>query len=52
VIVNMAEARVSLPLALNNRTFHLNLAGRLQDDQPRPHRGFAAAVEVVLRAPL
>jgi len=52
VIVNMAEARMSLPLALNNRTFHLDLAGRLQDDQPRPHRGFAAAVEVALRAPL
>ena len=51
VIVNMAEARMSLPLALNNRTFHLDLAGRLQDDQPRPHRGFAAAVEVALRAP-
>lgn len=52
VIVNMAEARISLPLALNRRTFHLDLAGRLQDDQPRPHRGFAAAVEVSLRAPL
>ena len=52
VIVNMAEARISLPLALNRRTFHLDLAGRLQDDQPRPHRGFAAAVEVALRAPL
>ena len=52
VIANMAEARVSLPLALNNRTFHIDLAGRLQDDQPRPHRGFAAAVEVALRAPL
>ncbi|MEO8300496.1 MAG: capsule assembly Wzi family protein [Rhizomicrobium sp.] len=52
VIVNMAEARVSLPLALRGRTFHLDVAGRLQDDQPRPHRGFAAAVQVALRAPL
>jgi hypothetical protein len=52
VIVNMAEARVSLPLTLNNRSFHLDLAGRLQDDQPRPHQGFAASVEVALRAPL
>jgi len=51
VIVNIAEARMSLPLALNNRSFHLDLAGRLQDDQPRPHQGFAAAVEVALRAP-
>ena len=53
VNMNMAEARVSLPLKLgNNRILHLDLAGRLQDDQPRPHRGFAAAVEVALRAPL
>jgi len=52
VIVNMAEARLSLPLLLNGRSFHLDLAGRLQDDQPRPHQGFAAAVEVALRAPL
>jgi len=28
------------------------LAGRLQDDQPRPEGGFAAAIEVSLRAPL
>jgi hypothetical protein len=52
VVVNMGEARLSLPLTLNGRTFHLDLAGRLQDDQPRPHNGFAAAVEVALRAPL
>ncbi|HKB97118.1 MAG TPA: capsule assembly Wzi family protein [Rhizomicrobium sp.] len=50
VMVNMGEARVSLPL--NGGTFRLDLAGRLQDDQPRPHSGFAAAVEVALRAPL
>jgi len=52
VIVNMAEARVSLPFTLNHRTFKLDLAGRLQDDQPRPHSGVAAAIEVALRAPL
>jgi hypothetical protein len=52
VNVNMAETRISLPLTLNRRIFHLDLAGRLQDDQPRPHKGFAAAVEVALRAPL
>ena len=51
VIVNMGEARVSLPFSLNSRTFHLDLAGRLQDDQPRPHQGVAAAVEVALRVP-
>jgi hypothetical protein len=48
----MAEARVSLPFTLNNRTFKLDVAGRIQDDQPRPSSGFAAAVEVALRAPL
>jgi hypothetical protein len=48
VLVNLGEARVSLPW----RDFKLDLAGRLQDDQPRPHKGFAAAVEVALRAPL
>jgi len=52
VRVNMAETRVSLPFTLNNRTFKLDLAGRLQDDQPRPESGFAAAIEVSLRAPL
>ena len=52
VIVNMAEARISLPLTLGGRSTHLDLAGRLQDDQPRPHNGFAAALEVALRMPL
>jgi len=52
LVLNMAEARVSLPVTLNNRTFKLDLAGRLQDDQPRPESGFAAAIEVSLRAPL
>jgi hypothetical protein len=47
-LVNMGEARVSLPW----RGLKLDLAGRLQDDQPRPHGGVAAAVEVALRAPL
>ena len=52
VVLNMAEARLSLPLPLGGGRVHLDLAGRLQDDQPRPHQGFAAAVEVALRAPL
>jgi hypothetical protein len=51
VIVNMAEARVSLPFTMNERTFKLDIAGRLQDDQPRPHSGVAAAIEVALRVP-
>ena len=52
VIVNMGEARVSLPFKLDGRRLQLDLDGRLQDDQPRPHKGLAAAVEVALRAPL
>ena len=48
VLLNMGEARVTLPW----RGLKLDLAGRLQDDQPRPHQGFAASVEVALRAPL
>jgi len=52
VIVNMAEARFSLPLTLGGRSTRLDLAGRLQDDQPRPHNGLAAALEVGLRMPL
>ena len=52
VALNQAEARVSLPLMLDRRGFKLDLAGRLQDNQPYPHGGFAAAVEVALRAPL
>ncbi|HKQ11223.1 MAG TPA: capsule assembly Wzi family protein [Rhizomicrobium sp.] len=52
VVVNLAEARFSLPVTLQGRGFKLDLAGRLQDDQPRPHRGFAAAIEVALRVPL
>jgi hypothetical protein len=30
----------------------IDLAGRLQDDQPRPQKGFAASAEIALRAPL
>jgi hypothetical protein len=48
VLVNLAEARVSLPLKLGNG-IKLDIAGRLQDDQPRPSQGFAAAIEVGLR---
>jgi hypothetical protein len=44
VIVNMGEARVTLPLP----GFKLDLAGRLQDDQPRPKRGFEASIETAL----
>jgi hypothetical protein len=44
VIVNLAEARVDIP-------FHgmkLDVAGRVQDDQPRPDKGFTGAIEAGL----
>jgi len=45
VTINMAEARVSLPW----RGFRLDLAGRVQDDQLWPKRGFEAGLEAALR---
>ena len=48
VLLNLGEARVSLPW----QGWKIDLAGRLQDDQPYPHKGFAAAAEIALRAPL
>jgi hypothetical protein len=46
MLLNLGEARVSLPW----RGWKIDLAGRLQDDQPRPHKGFAAGAEIALRA--
>ncbi len=48
VLLNMGEARMTLPW----RDFKLDLAGRLQDDQPWPARGFLASVEASLRMTL
>ena len=48
VLVNIGEARVTLPF----RWLKLDLAGRLQDDQPRPNHGVAASFEVGLRVGL
>lgn len=47
VIVNLAEARLGLPLPIGRTK--LDLALRVQDDQPRPARGATAAVEAALR---
>ena len=52
VVVNLGEARMSLPLTSFEHGLKLDLSGRLQDDQQRPHKGFAAAIEAALRAPL
>jgi len=45
VKLDMAEARVTLPLG----HFKLDLAGRIQDDQPRPAHGLTASIETALR---
>jgi hypothetical protein len=48
VSLTMGELRVSLPW----QKVKLDLALRLQDDQPRPRSGFDAAFEIALHAPL
>jgi hypothetical protein len=48
VLLNIGEARITLPV----QGYKLDLAGRLQDDQPRPGRGFAASIEAALRMDL
>jgi hypothetical protein len=44
VIVNLAEARVGIPF----KGWKLDIAARVQDDQPRPDKGFTGALEAGL----
>ncbi|HXC56327.1 MAG TPA: capsule assembly Wzi family protein [Rhizomicrobium sp.] len=44
VRVNLGEARVAFPF----RDLRIELAGRLQDDQPRPYHGFEASIEAAI----
>ena len=44
VIVNLAEARIGIPW----HHWKLNLAARIQDDQPRPDRGATGAIEAAV----
>ena len=46
--INILEGRMSLPLKLSASGMHLDLVGRLQDDQPRPDKGFEVSVEAAL----
>ena len=46
--VNLGEARITLPLS----GLKLDLAGRVQDEQPRPRRGAAVSVQAALRLDL
>lgn len=50
VTFDMLEGRISLPLHMGAEGVHLDLDGRVQNDQPRPDKGFAAAAELALRA--
>jgi len=44
VTINIGEVRWGVPF----KNMRFELAGRLQDDQPRPDRGFQAAAELVV----
>ncbi len=48
VTINIGEARVHVPLRLGERNVQFDIVGRLQDDQPRPDKGFLATVEAAL----
>jgi Capsule assembly protein Wzi len=48
VLLNLGEARMSLPW----HGWKIDLAGRMQDDQPRPAHGFEASAEIGLRRDL
>jgi len=48
VKIDMGVARVTIPF----RAVKLDLEGRLQSDQPRPDRGFAASIEARVRVGL
>lgn len=48
VMINMAESRVDLPLDMQDLNIRLSLIGRVQDDQPRPNKGWLASGEVRL----
>ena len=45
VLINLGEAKVSIPMSRAS----LSIAARVQDDQPRPHKGFTAAGEMALK---
>ena len=48
VTINMMEGKLSLPF----HNMNLDLALRLQDDQPRPAHGWTGGLEIALRRQL
>jgi hypothetical protein len=52
VTFNMIEGRLTIPAKIGERSLKLILDGRLQDDQPRPDKGFLATIEAALSVSL
>jgi len=52
VELNEGQIRLSFPLEFDAQKVHFDIEGRLQDDQPRPSRGYLATVEAALRVTL
>lgn len=48
VILNMIESRSDLPLKWGDANVQLSLIGRMQDNRPRPDKGWLASAEVRL----
>jgi hypothetical protein len=46
VTINLVEGRVSMPFDVDPGIINVALAGRVQDDRPRPDRGWTASVEL------
>lgn len=49
VLVNMVQGRIGLPFQMGVHPVRFEVEGRLQDDQPRPDKGFLASIEAALR---
>ena len=45
---DVVEGRMVVPFSFSDRSVELSLDGRLQDDQPRPDKGFLATLEAAL----
>jgi hypothetical protein len=49
VAINQVQARVGLPLQLNDKALEVDVEARYQDDQPRPDKGALATLEARLQ---
>lgn len=46
--INLGQLRLSVPFEVNESRLRLEIEGRLQDDQPRPDKGFLASIEAAI----